>query len=42
MSLALSFNIWEAAYLGSLAAGIQVSKIGNNPLTIQDFQNQLI
>jgi rfaE bifunctional protein kinase chain/domain len=42
MSLALRFNIWEAAYLGSLAAGIQVSKIGNNPLTIQDFQNQLI
>ncbi len=31
--LAVGGNIWEAGYLGSIAAGIQVSQIGNNPIT---------
>jgi len=36
MTLARGGNIWEAAFLGSLAASIQVSREGNRPL---DFQN---
>ena len=33
MALALGANIWEAASLGSIAAGIQVGRVGNTPIT---------
>ena len=32
LTLAAGGNIWEAACLGSVAAAIQVSRVGNNPL----------
>ena len=32
---------WEAAYLGSLAAGIQVSRVGNYPLSTEDLLSLL-
>jgi len=32
MVLACGGNIWEAAYLGSVAAAVQVSRVGNIPL----------
>jgi rfaE bifunctional protein kinase chain/domain len=32
LALAAGANIWESAYLGSIAASIQVSRIGNIPL----------
>ena len=38
MSLALGENIWTSAFLGSVAAGIQVSRLGNIPLKIEDFE----
>jgi rfaE bifunctional protein kinase chain/domain len=34
-------SIWEAAYIGSLAAAIQVSRVGNTPLTIADLSREL-
>lgn len=37
MSLAAKGNIWESAYLGSLAAALQVSRVGNVPLTYQEI-----
>ncbi len=39
-ALALSSNasIWEAAYVGSLAAGIQTSRIGNIPITAAELK----
>jgi rfaE bifunctional protein kinase chain/domain len=38
MSLAVGANIWEAACLGSIAAGIQVGRLGNVPITIREMQ----
>jgi rfaE bifunctional protein kinase chain/domain len=36
MILATGGNIWEAACIGSIAAAIQVGRIGNVPLTIKE------
>ncbi len=43
MSLALrsGTDIWESAYLGALAASVQVSRVGNTPLTINDLVSEL-
>lgn len=38
MSLAVGANIWEAACLGSIAAAIQVGRVGNVPITIREMQ----
>ena len=38
MSLASDGNIWEAACLGSIAAAIQVGRVGNVPITIREMQ----
>lgn len=37
MVLACGGSIWEAACLGSLAAALQVGRVGNMPLRIDDF-----
>lgn len=39
--LASGGNIWEAACLGSLAAAVQVGRIGNLPLKTKDFKEWL-
>jgi rfaE bifunctional protein kinase chain/domain len=39
--LALGGSIWEASVLGSLAAAIQISRIGNIPMLPQDLLNPL-
>lgn len=41
MALALDATIWEAAYLGSMAAACQVARIGNIPLTSAELQAEL-
>jgi len=41
MALAAGANIWQAAYLGSLAAGCQVGRIGNLPLRTEELLAQL-
>lgn len=41
MALACGADIWEAAALGSVAAGVQVSRVGNVPITPQDLIVQL-
>lgn len=41
MTMALGGNIWEASFLGSLAAAIQVGRVGNVPLSIDEFLNEL-
>ena len=35
--IACGGNMWEAALLGSLAAAIQVGRVGNTPLTIKEL-----
>ena len=37
MVLALGGNIWESALIGSIAAGIQVGRVGNKPLKIDEI-----
>jgi bifunctional ADP-heptose synthase (sugar kinase/adenylyltransferase) len=39
MPLASGASIWEASYLGSLAAAIQVSRIGNVPIRSNEIIN---
>lgn len=41
LTLASGGNIWEAALMGSLAAAIQVSRVGNTPLKASEFLYEL-
>jgi len=41
MALSVGANIWESAYLGSLAAAIQVSRIGNIPIKKYEIIKEL-
>jgi rfaE bifunctional protein kinase chain/domain len=38
MALAVGANIWEAACLGSMAAAIQVGRVGNTPISIDELR----
>ena len=37
MAMACGADIWEAACLGSIAAALQVARVGNTPLRIEEF-----
>ncbi len=41
LALCVGEDIWKSIYLGSLAAGIQVSRLGNTPLKAQDLINEI-
>lgn len=41
MALASGASTWEAAYLGSVAAGIQTSRVGNIPISASELFNAL-
>ena len=41
LSIACGGNIWEASLLGSLVAAIQVGRVGNTPLTIEELKLEL-
>lgn len=41
MALALNATIWESALIGSIAASIQVSRIGNFPLNTEELMKNL-
>jgi len=42
LTLASGGNIWEAACLGSLAAAVQVGRVGNTPLRTDELLRELI
>lgn len=42
MALVAGANIWESAYLGSIAAACQVGRIGNLPLTAAEILQELM
>lgn len=42
MALACGANIWEAALLGSIAAAIQVGRVGNIPLQLNELKEQIL
>ncbi len=41
LTLACGGNIWEAALLGSLAAAVQVGRVGNTPIQHQELRQEL-
>ena len=41
MALASGATIWEAACLGSIAAAVQVGRVGNTPLTLVELLNNV-
>jgi rfaE bifunctional protein kinase chain/domain len=41
MALACGADIWQSAYLGSIAAACQVSRVGNIPLTAEELKMEL-
>ncbi|MEY3721640.1 MAG: hypothetical protein RL618_2159, partial [Pseudomonadota bacterium] len=41
MAMACGANIWEAGCLGSLAAAIQVGRVGNTPLQIVELTREI-
>lgn len=41
LTLASGGNIWEAACLGSLAAAVQVGRVGNTPLLTQELLKEI-
>ena len=41
MALACDATIWEAAYLGSLAAAVQVGRVGNTPLRTEELLREI-
>ena len=42
MALAVGADIWQSAYLGSVAAALQVGRVGNSPLNAQDLITELV
>ena len=41
LALLCESNIWEAAYIGSIAAAIQVGRVGNSPMQSNEILNHL-
>jgi sugar/nucleoside kinase (ribokinase family) len=41
MALRAGADIWQAVYLGSLAAALQVSRVGNLPLTTRELVTEI-
>jgi rfaE bifunctional protein kinase chain/domain len=41
LAMASGASLWEAAYLGSVAAACQVSRLGNLPLTIEELSKEV-
>ena len=42
MALAVGSDLWQASYLGSLAAACQVGRIGNVPLTVSELKGEIL
>ena len=41
MALAVGANVWQSAYLGSIAAACQVSRVGNLPLSVEELITEI-
>jgi rfaE bifunctional protein kinase chain/domain len=41
LALASGASIWEAAYIGSIGAGLKISKNGNDPVPFSEIQEEL-
>lgn len=41
LATAIGVTVWEAAYIGSMAAACQVGRVGNIPLSVKELTDQL-
>ena len=41
LALLCGSNIWEASYIGSIAASIQVGRVGNTPIQFKEIVDQI-
>lgn len=41
MALVAGGDLWQSAYLGSIAAACQVGRLGNVPLSIQELESEV-
>ena len=41
LALCAGADIWQSVYLGCIAAGCQVARVGNKPLTVQELQEEI-
>jgi len=41
LALCAGANIWQSVYLGCIAAGCQVARVGNKPLTVQELYEEI-
>ena len=41
MALLVGADIWQSAYLGSLAAACQVGRVGNLPLSVEEIEAEI-
>jgi len=41
MALRVGADIWQSSYLGALAAALQVSRVGNSPLTVAELVTEI-
>ena len=41
LALVSGASIWEAAFLGSIAAGCQVSRVGNVPMSLDEIHGEI-
>jgi rfaE bifunctional protein kinase chain/domain len=41
MALRVGADIWQSSYLGGLVAALQVSRVGNSPLTVAELVNEI-
>jgi bifunctional ADP-heptose synthase (sugar kinase/adenylyltransferase) len=42
MARCVGATIWESALIGSIAAGIQIAKLGNRPITIEEVLSKIL
>jgi bifunctional ADP-heptose synthase (sugar kinase/adenylyltransferase) len=42
MALVAGANIWQSAYIGSIAAACQVGRVGNSPLSAAELIQELM
>jgi rfaE bifunctional protein kinase chain/domain len=41
MALRVGADVWQSSYLGALAAALQVSRVGNSPMTIAELVSEI-
>jgi hypothetical protein len=41
MAMRVGADIWQSSYLGALAAALQVSRVGNSPMSVAELVSEI-